>query len=78
MNTVECSKQSELELARAAMFAKGFGGNVAGASAGGERTVRWKKEGANKSLGGESQCSAIHHHTLRKASKTIDCSPGLA
>ena len=45
--------QSELELARAAMIAKRFGGNVTGASTGGEGTVRRKKKGAHKSLGGE-------------------------
>ena len=45
--------QSELELARAAMIAKRFGGNVSGASTGGEGTVRRKKKGAHKSLGGE-------------------------
>lgn len=44
--------QSELELARAAMIAKRFGGNASGASTGGEGTVRRKKKGAHKSLGG--------------------------
>ena len=52
-NTEKHSKmQSELELARAAMIAKRFGGNVTGASTGGEGTVRRKKKGAHKSLGG--------------------------
>lgn len=46
--------QSELDLARAAMIAKRFGGNASGASTGGEGTVRRKKKGAHKSLGGES------------------------
>ena len=49
--------QTELELARAAMIAKRFGGNVSGASTGGEGTVRRKKKGAHKSLGGE--CSYL-------------------
>ena len=53
VNTEKHSKmQSELELARAAMIAKRFGGNVTGASTGGEGTVRRKKKGAHKSLGG--------------------------
>ena len=47
--------QTELELARAAMIAKRFGGNVSGASTGGEGTVRRKKKGAHKSLGGKYQ-----------------------
>ena len=45
--------QTELELARAAMIAKRFGGNITGASTGGEGTVRRKKKGAHKSLGGK-------------------------
>ena len=48
--------QTELEVARAAMIAKRFGGNITGASTGGEGTVRRKKKGAHKSLGGEFAC----------------------
>jgi hypothetical protein len=35
------------------MIAKRFGGNITGASTGGEGTVRRKKKGAHKSLGGK-------------------------
>lgn len=52
--------QTELELARAAMIAKRFGGNVSGASTGGEGTVRRKKKGAHKSLGGECADAAAY------------------
>ena len=53
--------QSELELARAAMIAKRFGGNASGASTGGEGTVRRKKKGAHKSLGGVLDSSINHN-----------------
>ena len=71
--------QSELELARAAMIAKRFGGNASGASTGGEGTVRRKKKGAHKSLGGlyellsilsldnANYCSVLNH--------SVDLSP---
>jgi hypothetical protein len=44
-----------IEEARKAMIAKRFGGNVSGASTGGEGTARRKKKGSAKSGGGNSR-----------------------
>lgn len=52
-----------LEEARKAMIAKRFGGNVNGASTGGEGSARRKKKGAHKSGGGMFyKCKYLHFH----------------
>lgn len=48
-----------IEEARAAMIAKRFGGNAAGARTGGEGTVRRKTKGAHKSGGDDKKISAV-------------------
>lgn len=45
---------ADMEEARARMIAKRFGGNAAGASTGGDGSVRRKKKVAMKSTGGKN------------------------
>jgi hypothetical protein len=45
-------EEIDMKAAREAMIAKRFGGNSSGAKTGGDGTVRRKKKGAHKSLGG--------------------------
>jgi hypothetical protein len=52
MSKAPTQVELDMQIAREAMIAKRFGGNSSGAKTGGDGTVRRKKKGAHKSMGG--------------------------